>query len=142
MTVCQPSPRSKPQSLCGLTQVGLQLQKREVARPKLCSTPNESSGYVSGEEALPDTNSTGHGFTAIPVMLQPSQTPGAATPPGGGCGETPVLAQPGDSHPANTGEAELIRGTITWSSTTMKLPTLRELQVLVGHVLEIVAPGL
>lgn len=78
---------------------------------------------MSVEEALTDTNSTGHGFTAIPVTLQPSQTPAAATPPGGSCGQNALLAQPGDSHPTNREEAELIRGTITWSSTTVKLPT-------------------
>lgn len=81
--------------LCGLTQVGLQLQKREAVPPELCPARNESGGYLSREEVLTDTSSAARGFIATPVTLQPSHTPGAATLLGGSSGEKTLLARPG-----------------------------------------------
>lgn len=112
--VCQPPPRSSSLSLCGLTEVGLQLQKREAVQPEPCPAQNKSGGYLSGEEVLTDTSSTGHGFTAILGELQPSQTPGAATPPGfSPLGKKPSLPSQGTSNP-------LTQAKLSWSEVQLR----------------------
>lgn len=118
LRVCQPSLFSKPLSLCSLTQIGLQLQKHEAVQPRPKKTQN-------GEEVLTDTSNAGHRYTAILVVLQPSHSSGAAIPPGGSSRAKYLLAHLGHLKPANTGKAELVRGAVTWSSTTMKLTTPR-----------------
>lgn len=57
--------------------------------PDCVQSKMRGGGYLSGEGVLTNTNSTGHSFSTISVMLQPSQIPGAATLAEGSPGERP-----------------------------------------------------
>lgn len=69
-------------------------------------------------------------------MRLPDLTPGPATPLWGMAlgGKKSPLAQPGLQQPVNVGETELIRGTITWSTTTTKLSSPQRTTGLVRYM--------